>query len=314
VYNLSANPAILNLNQNLTSLSAGRRYRPTTDSTQDILLFRDTASNTQLKVQYQTGGTIAVLRNTTGLDNTSAGLISLNTWYWIEMAATIDNTTGSVTVKIYDDSLTLLDTLSFSGDTQNTANAFANHVLIAGTNDDNYADDIWISSTNALYGPLRVETIYPTGNGDTHEWTRAGTDSGTDWGQVDEAQDNGTTDYLESATNGKIHLFTFPARSLTGAIHAVQVVPTLGLSGAVGGMTLRAVCRIGGVNYVGSTVTLSNAFKTYPFAWGTNPSTSAAWDDAGLASAQFGIERVAGTESTVFEQLTQCVIEVVSAA
>lgn len=309
-YDLSANPLILNLNQNLVSLAAGGRFRFRVDASQTILLFRDTASNNQLSIRYVAGGAVDILRGTTtSLDSTAAGLISLDTWYYMEMGATIDNTTGSVTVKIYSDAGTLLDTLTFAGDTQQTANAFANHVLVAGTNNDGYADDLWIADSATLYGPLRVETLYPDGDGALSQWV-VGAGSGAEWELVDEAQNNDSTDYLQSITTGHISLFTFQNRALTGAIHAVQVSPVVSASAAVGGIQYRPLVRIGGVNYVGTTFTLDNTFETRPFCWGVSPATGLAWTDSELASAESGVER---TNATINVWFTQIVVEVVCA-
>lgn len=309
-YDLSANPLILNLNQNLASLAAGARFRFRVDATQDILLFRDGTTNTQVKVQYVAGGAIAVLRNTTSLDSSAGGLTSLDTWYYIEMGATIDNASGSVTVKIYSDAGALLDTLTFAGDTQNTANGFANHVFVAGTNNDGYADNIWIADSAPTYGPQRVETLYPDGDGALTQWA-VGAGSGADWELVDEAQNNDSTDYLQAASTSLISLFTFQDRALTGAIHGVQVTPVIARAAAVGGVQFRVIARIGGVNYNGTTFTIpASGFFARPHCFGTNPATGLAWNSSELASAEFGVESIA---VPVDLHMTQIVIEIVTA-
>ncbi len=311
VYDLAANNLIRNLGQNLASLSSGQRWQIRVDATQDILLFRDTASTTQVKVRYNAGGSFDVLRNTTVLDSTAAGLVAINTWFYLEMGSTIDNTTGSVTVKIYNDSLTLLDTLTFSGDTQNTANAFANHIILAGSACDAYVEDIWVASTNVSYGPLRVETLYPTGNGASNPFARGGADSGANWSQVDEAQNNDNTDFITSSTVGDIDLFTFPSRSLTGAIHAVQITAVAQRESA-STTVMRHVARVAGSNFAGSNKTLTSAWIAHVHAMGVNPNTSAAWNSSELIGFQGGVEVVSVTAS-VDVQVTQVVLEILTA-
>lgn len=314
-YDHSSLAGTYNINQNLADLSAGARYRFRVDATSLILLFSDTSANVQVGLQYIAGGRIAVVRgpSSTVLDQTAAGVISLDTWYYVELGATINNTTGSVTAKIYDDSGTLLDTLTFSGDTQNTANAFANHFIIGGSANDAYAEDIWLASTSALYGPLRVETLYPDGAGNSAQCARGGADSGANWSQCDETINNGTTDYVIADNANDIDLYTFQNGGLAGAIHAVQVMPAVARAAAAGPTTSRAVVRIGGTNYFGTTHTLTTnapTFRARGHCWGTSPATGLAWTEAELASAEFGFQ---GVTLTVNVHCTQVAVEVVRA-
>lgn len=312
VYDLSVNPISLAIGQNLTDFAIGARFRFQTDATQQIILSRDgtLSTNNQIIVSYVAGGSISISRNATQLDITAGSTVSLNAWYYIEVGATIDNTTGSVTCKIYNDSGTLLDTLSFSGDTQNTANSFISHVFIAGANNDAYADDLWIADSTTLYGPLRVENLYPDGDGALTQWAvHAG--SGADWELVDEAQNNDATDDLVETSTNLISLFTFQDRALTGAIHAVQVTPVVSRAAAVGGVQFRVVARIGGVNYNGTTLTLGQSgYHARPYCFSTNPATGLAWNSSEVASAEFGVESIA-TPVDIF--LTQIVLELVTA-
>lgn len=306
-YDCSTNAATLDLGQNLASISCGMRLMSQTDATSQVLLFNDSTNN-QLNLQYVAGGAFAIRRNTTTLA-TGTFTSSLNTWYYVVLSATIDNS-GSVTARIYSAAGTLLDTITFTGDTQNTANAFANRVVIGGSANDALLDDIWIASTNVNYGPLRVETVYPDGDGSSSAWT-IGAGSGAEWELVDEAQNNDSTDYLIGSNPGEISLFTFADRALTGAIHAVQVTPVTSRAAAVAGVQFRVVARIGGVNYNGSTYTFpSSGFDAHPYSFGTNPATGLAWNSSELASAQFGVEFIAGA---VQAWCTQIVLELVTA-
>ncbi len=313
VYDMSTTGTTLiyDIGQDLQNLSFIHRWQFRTDATQDIILFRDSGTNTQVKVQYVAGGSFAVLRNTTSLDTTAAGLVSANTWYYIEMGATIDNTTGSVTVKIYSDSGTVLDTLTFSGDTQSTANASANRVTLGGAACDSYIEDLAIFSTNVVHGPLRVETLYPTANGAANPFARGGADSGNNWDQVNEAQNNDNADFITSSTVADIDLFTFPARSLTGAIHAVQITAVAQRESA-STTVMRHVARVAGSNFAGSNKTLTSAWISHVHCMGVNPNTTAAWNSSELVGFQGGVEVVSVTAS-VDVQVTQVVLEILTA-
>lgn len=299
---------------NLATLSCGLRFKvPTALGTDNLIRFQDTTANNQLCFQIENTGAFRVARGNAGtvLATSSTGLITVGNWYYCEFSATINNTTGSYTAKLYNDSGTLLGTLTASSvDTQDTANASANTIDVGGTNSDTLTDDFWLDNTGALYGPLRVETLYPDGDGTLTQWA-VGAGSGAEWELVDEAQNNDSTDYLGAASVNLISLCTFQDRALSGAIHAVQVTPVVARAAAVGGVQFRAVVRIGGVNYNGTTFTFtSNGFVARPHCWGTNPATGLAWNSSELAGAEFGVESIA-VPVDVF--CTQIVLELVTA-
>lgn len=299
----------------LTTLSGGCKFRIQTDASDNFFRFMDTSATNQVVLRYVAGGRFAVARGNTPtvLQQSALGTISTGTDYYAELSVTINNSTGSYTANLYDSSGSLITTLTASGvDTQETANNVVNRFDAGGTVCDALIEDIWINGDGTLYGPLRVETIYPTGDGSTQQWA-IGAGSGAHWEVVDEEQNNDTTDYVRSLFNGEIELFTFPARALSGAIHAIQVTPVAARSASVGGMTFRPLARIDSTNYAGATKTLTDNFIAHPHCWGTNPDTGLAWQDGDEVSGEFGVERVAGTESTVAVRVTQCVLEVLTA-
>jgi hypothetical protein len=152
--------------------------------------------------------------------------------------------------------------------------------------------------------------MYPTGDGSLVQWTRGGADSGANWSQLDEAQDNGGTDYLHEVTNGNINLCTFPGRARTGtAIHAVQVTMVAQRSAAVGGITFRARVKIDGTDYTGATQALLNNFTAFVECWGASPDSGVGWVDSEFAGFEAGVEKIAGAGG-VDINLTQLVIEI----
>jgi hypothetical protein len=299
----------------LTTLSGGLKFRIGTDASDNFFRFMDTSVTNQVVLRYVAGGRFAVARGNTPtvLAQSSLGVITVGQDYYAEIAVVIDNT-GSFTANLYDSTGTLVTTLSDpSIDTQETANNVVNRIDVGGTTCDSITEDIWINGDGTLYGPLRVETLYATGNGSTQEWD-VGAGSGAHWELVDEAQNNDATDYVQSPFNSEIELFTFPARVLTGTIYAIQVSPVATRSGAVGGMTFRPMGRIDGNDHFGATKTLTSAWLTHPHCWGVNPQTGLGWADGDETGGnEFGVQRVAGTESTVRVQVTQVVLEILTA-
>jgi hypothetical protein len=107
-----------------------------------------------------------VARGTTQLAASATGLISLNTWYWIELAARTDDSTGSYEAKLYDDSGTLLATLSASNvDTRETPGAMLDLIVMGNGTVVTYADSTGVEAGLTARGRGRVETLMPNAAG-----------------------------------------------------------------------------------------------------------------------------------------------------
>lgn len=264
--------------------SAGMRFYRTVDAAETIIRF-----NSHIVVAYVAGGNFRVLRNATQLAISTGGHIALNTQYYIEITGFIDNSAGSFTCKLYNDSGTLLETISASGvDTLDGAGS-ATQVLFATTG---YWEDVWVDTSGALYGRAQVETLRPDGAGDLTQLTRGGTDSGANWSQVDEkpAQIGGAgDDYVDSTGDDQFDTYTFANRSVTGTPRAVGV--SAHAQRITGSPQFKFVLRIGGVTYEGTqTFTATGTNKFYGEYWNNNPATGLAWADSEINSLQAGIK------------------------
>lgn len=292
--NLTNNQTTGALPANYVTASVGCRFQVRTDVSSDVIIrFLDSGASVQMGLRYITGGAFRVHRgNATTLQTSSTGLIALNTWYYCELRVTIDNSAGAYEANLYDDSGSLLVSLSDPvEDTQETANANVNFVLAGGTAADTYIDDVWVDSGGALHGPSQVETLYPNGAGDLAQLTRGGADSGANWSQCEEATQNGDTDYVVSTSTNQFDCYAFQDRSVTGTPLGVVVVATAKL--ASGTPTIKLFVRIAGVTYEGTiTHTLTSAYKCYFEGWSNNPATGNAWTDSEINSAQFGVKCV----------------------
>lgn len=294
--NLSQNQTIA-LGASFQTLSVRMRFQVRQSQTgeRDIFKLMDT-TNSQIGLSWSNPGNFAVVRGaSTVLAISSGSEISLNTWYWAELQVTIADAGGAYTAKLYDDSGTVLVTLSSgSADTQETANASADRLRGGETNVDTVLDDVSVSSDFESLGRCQVETLYPNGAGDITQLTRGGSDSGANWSQCDEAQQNGDTDTVFNAAGADLSdCYAFENRSLAGTPLAVQINATGRQFSGV--CTIRVFCRIGGVTFEGAvTHTLTTSHKVYFEAWSNNPATGNAWTDSEIDSAQFGVRCIGG--------------------
>jgi len=275
-------------------ISAVIRIYITSDTNRTMVRFTDGATSEHVEIAYITGGNFRISRNlgATVLALSTGGHISLNAQFYIAITAVVDDTAGSFTCDLYDNSGTLLETLTDSGvDTRDGATSVS--AISLGVT--SYFEDFVFDDSGTLYGPMQVETFGPNGAGDLTQLTRTGTDSGANWSQVDE-KPVGTADAVGSTGADQIDTYTFPNRSVTGTPRACGVSAACLTS--AGSVSFKFVCRIAGVTYEHSTAyAATTSSKFYGSFWQNNPATGVAWTDSDINGAQFGIKWLAANGS-----------------
>lgn len=252
------------------------------------------AGSVQTDVRVRPDGTIRATRNGTTLA-TSSNSLSTNTTYYIETKVVINDTTGSVEVKVNGSST---GWINITGqDTKNTANASANVIqfngITASSNTD--FDDLYIcdgagSTNNDFLGDVRVDCYLPDGNGNSSQLTGSDGNSTDNYQLVDESSQNGDTDYVQSATVNQKDTYTFADMSHTPAsIFGTQVNMTAKKDDS-GTRSICSVCRSGGTDYDGDTQALSTSYVDYRNINETDPATSSAWTRTNLNAAEFGVK------------------------
>lgn len=258
-----------------------------------ILELRD-AGTVQVDVRINTDGTMTVTRNGTTL-STSASAVSAGTTYYCEFKATISDAAGSYSLRINGAVFT-----SGSGvDTKNTANATANQIAIGAAQnraqgnfdiDDLYICDGAGSSNNDFLGDVRVDCYMPSGNGNSSQLAGSDGNSTDNYALVDEASQNGDTDYVQSATVNQKDTYDFTDMSHTPAsIFGVQV-NMVAKKDDSGNRSICAVTRSGGSDTDGATQALSTSYVVYTEIRETDPNTAAAWTRTNLNNAEFGVK------------------------
>lgn len=249
--------------------------------------------NYQLGVWFD-GGTVTVRRGNwaaTILGTSSKTLLS-NVWYYIELGATINNTTGSFELRINGVNVT-----SNSGiDTQTTGNARTNGVFISsrppGGHYD-YWDDVYYlndsgSIANDFLGDVKVECLFPSGAGSSTDWTPS---AGSNYECVDEASPNDDTDYISEYIVSDHDTYACDDLVTTsGSIYAVQHLLRARKIDA-GNRSLKTVYRGGTTDYPNSnTHSIGDNYVYYSDILEQDPDTSSAWTISGVNAGEFGVE------------------------
>ena len=216
-----------------------------------------------------------------------------NRWYYIEIKVYFHNSAGTVEIRVNGIAVyttSSKDTLSGS---YGTGDVF---VLYAPENncafDDFYLCDDTGSDNNDFLGPIKVETLRPTSDDGTQNWTPS---TGVDhYALVDDANMWDPAEYVQASGANIDDLWGYENLSkITGTIHAVQLITSVWTDTGVP-RTLQGICKSGGTPYYGTAKGVGATTEALPYEaiWETDPDTASAWTSANVDAASFGIRKV----------------------
>lgn len=212
-------------------------------------------------------------------------------WYYIEMKVFFDNTTGTYEVKVDGQvvmSGTNADTLSGGGPAICRTVFFGLDTFDDYEWADMYVLDTTGSSLNDYLGDIHIETVSPDGDGNRTDWTP---DSGlTNYTQVDEANPDRDSSYIESSTAGDDDLYTFAALTIPADTVLGVMVTAVGTNNDAGRRILNGRARSSTFEGTGNDMT----FHDDRYRWNASfieqdPNGPAAWTETSVNAAEFGV-------------------------
>lgn len=251
------------------------------------------ASGEQFTVNILSNGAIEMRRgahNGTLLGTSAVSTIDANVWNYIEVKVKLSDAAGT-----YDVVLNGVNVLTGTGvDTQNQAAATFDRITLHGhTGSSGYFTDMYVADStgaacNDLLGDSRVDTVMPDGAGNYAQWDPS---AGANYECADDsgALDNDTT-YVSTDVLNEIDTYTFgnlPALGTT--IHGIAVVLATRKDDA-GTIKSKSVTRISATDYLGTEVSQADAYDFYHDYMEVNPHDAAAWEEADINGAEFGIK------------------------
>ncbi len=254
-----------------------------------FLTFYDT-TNEQVSLRLTVGNrSLALYRGGAYVESSLQTPIQQNSpWAYLEVYAKIDNASGVITVKLNG-----VQIYSYSGDTQTTANAYANKIRFSNPQCDAggsyYIDDIYIADGSTFFGPGKVEELHPTSDATPNDWTPSATGS-DHYTFIDEKPGDNATTYLADDTTGQEEQFGFSdLPGITTNIQGIQICTQAGVNTA-GSLTLQDLCD-NGPNQTTHNFTVNNSgtYITEKSIMSTDPDGSA-WTAANLNACTFGIK------------------------
>jgi hypothetical protein len=215
---------------------------------------------------------------------TSTFILNANVWYYFEIQIVCTSATN------FNYELRLGGTTVFSGsDTHKLgAHTYIDGFWIYGYNwkgtltvDDVYATN----GATGFLGNVRVETIYPSGDSGTVQWTPSA--NGTHYTLVDENPVDDNTTYVEDSTSGHIDLYDFANLSVLNSIKGAMVCVDCEDTSA--NSTLQVQCVSGATTVNSANLTVITSYTTVSNILETDPNTNSAWSVSNFNAAQFGV-------------------------
>lgn len=207
-------------------------------------------------------------------------------WCYVEVKVVINNSTGSVEVKINESSTNWLNLTS--QDTQNTANAYANNLRWGSLHSgSNHFDDFYLDDTDFL-GECRVKTFYPDSvSSSINDFTAS---AGNKDDCVDEENaPNDDTDYVYSTTVNHQQGFGITTGSLS-TVKGIQLNNCI-KKADIGTVKIKNLVRSNSVNYLETNeYELTTDYTFNSVIWDDDPDDSNPWDQTKLEAAEFGLE------------------------
>jgi len=210
-------------------------------------------TETSYLVQLRLGGHNGSLLDTSDL------ALPLNQWVCVEVYAKIADSGGQITVRVDG-----VEWLSYSGDTQATANANVAIIRFGAASTQGYStacayyDDIAVNDTsgarnNSWIGRGGIVGLYPSGAGSHADWDPS---AGSNYAAVDEVPHDSDTTYVCTATPDEVD--TYAMADLANPDHVVSAVQWLAAArlDEAGSAAIKPVLRQGGTDYAGDSVGL----------------------------------------------------------
>lgn len=215
-----------------------------------------------------------------------------NVWLYIEVGVKFDPSDGWMIMKINGNVVASVSGVSTRNSTSDTVlSKFLSRM------DRMYATDMYLctgagSQNNTFLGDVKIETIYPNGNGNSSDFTGSDSDKVNNYLLVNEQYpfSGGTSGYVQSSGVGDKDTYTFgDLTSTTGTIAGVRqfVVSSKTDAGAV---EASHAVRSGGSDYDGGSLNTTVGFSVSTHVNEENPATSDPWEISEVNGSEFGVE------------------------
>lgn len=220
---------------------------------------------------------------------TGTHVLSLSTWYLLEVHVKIDNTTGVLEAKLDG-----ISEASFSGDTQPSTATTFDKITYFMQDNNTYYDDLAMNNTsggsdNSWCGDGRIVALLPNAAGDLSQLTNSAGTSVNNYTYVDERPSNGDTDYVEGAVVDNKDLYNLSAIGLTNIIVKRVWAEARARDTVASGGLISLVIKTNSAEYASSDFSLLTSYTAVKGPeYLINPNTATLWTISDLDALQVG--------------------------
>lgn len=222
--------------------------------------------------------------------------LTADTWYYIEIHVVIDDSTGSVEVRLNGSteiSLSNVDTNWGGGDIQAIRIGFLPTDFTRSGEGDFWFDDFMVNDTsgsvaNDWPASAKIEMLVPDGDGNYSQWTSTGVN---DYTEVDDLATygnlpDGDTTKLSHAVVGERASVTLTNTTIAGAVQALMLLSNVSVDSS--GDQMAQSVRLSGADYDQASFSPSTTYDYYTDVLSTNPATSAQWLTSEIDGMELG--------------------------
>jgi hypothetical protein len=244
-------------------------------------------------VYLKTDGKLEVRNGSGAVLGTSALTTTFDTWYFVELKYKVDDSTGTVQLKVNQS-----DFINLTGqDTRNGGNATADRVrwYMGFTNNSgraSYVDDLYVcddtgADCNDFLGDLQVESLVPGSAGTNTGWVPS---SGSNWAAVDDNPPDDDSTYVQA--NSLTAKDTYNLLNLSRLNSGIRGIMWNARARLTDSQTfnVKPVYRVqGGPDVDGSTIIVSNtAYREYYEVQSLSTGTGTFWTPTEINSLEVG--------------------------
>jgi len=228
-------------------------------------------------------------------EDSGANVLSVDTWYYIEIKMIKSDSSSAGDVIVMVDGVEWIN-CDAGKDFLSGSYAWTDQIRFVGhSGNTRYIDDLYVcdatgSKNNTFLGPIKIATLYSDGNGNDSDFVGSDADSIDNYLHVDDVTPDGDTTYVESNTASEQDLYTFDDMpEASSEIIGIQVDSYI-RKDAPGARLGQHVTRVDGTDYVGTAFGVGLTYEYLSTIWEDNPDDAAAWEDADIDAAEFGIK------------------------
>jgi hypothetical protein len=254
-------------------------------------LYGDSGAQPHIAVFRNASGLLQVVRAPSSTVLATGTTVVSDGWHHLQFRGTIADSGGIAQVRL-DGATT--NEIDFTGDTRNAGTSTNIDAVWWSSGSGYFLTDIVIFNSagtvnNSWMGDCRVQTLLPTGNGNTSQGVGSDADSVNNYQLVDEVPFS-STDYVGVTTDGQGDTYSLSDLATgTNSVKGIQTSLNVAKSDA-GTKSVKRRVRSGGTTYTGPSVALGTTYNTVIEVLELDPATSAAWTVSSVNALEAGFE------------------------